>query len=218
MISLENVFITPKNSDNSILSDINLTIFDSDFISITGKSGSGKSTLLSTLGLLLRPTMGFTYIDGAKIDFKKQSTLARIRNEMMGFVFQDFRLIESLSILENILLPTRYSISQSRMMCLDRAYELIEMVGLKGKEQALPNTLSGGQKQRVAICRALILSPKFLLADEPTGNLDTENADIVKELFVQIHKEKTGIILVTHDHDMANLATKSLTVKDGQLL
>lgn len=218
MIELSNVYITPKESDTPILKNVTLRVSDSEFISISGKSGSGKSTLLNTLGLLIRPSDGSYSMDGKEVTFRSQGDIARMRNEALGFVFQDFKLLDELNVIENILLPTRYSPTKSREACLPHAIDLMEMVGLKGKENAYPQNLSGGQRQRVAICRSLILSPRFLLADEPTGNLDSENAEVVKNLLVQIHKNGTGVILVTHDEEMANLATRKLHVKDGEII
>lgn len=199
------------------LNDINLYFNEGDFISIIGPSGSGKSTLLSILGTLDIPSAGellFNKTDLAKLNSKQ---LSDFRFENVGFVFQQFHLIPTLTVLENVLAPLfgrKVSYDKEK-----RALELLNEVGLSDKVTSLPSQLSGGQQQRVAVARALIHKPKWLLADEPTGNLDTDNGEIIFNLLIKLNKQNNcGVFFVTHDPELASRANRIITMKDGSVI
>lgn len=196
------------------LKKINLTIERGEFVAIMGHSGSGKSTLMNILGCLDRPTLGHYYLDGVDTAGMTPDQLSDIRNRKIGFVFQSFNLISRTSALKNVELPMTYArISRSRRT--ERAKELLTRVGLGGRMNHLPNELSGGQRQRVAIARALANEPPLLLADEPTGNLDTASSIEIMELFTQLHREGTTVVLVTHEEDIAAFAKRIIRFGDG---
>ena len=198
------------------LKKINLTIERGEFVAIMGHSGSGKSTLMNILGCLDRPTLGHYYLDGVDTAGMTPDQLSDIRNRKIGFVFQSFNLISRTSALKNVELPMTYArISRSRRT--ERAKELLTRVGLGGRMNHLPNELSGGQRQRVAIARALANEPPLLLADEPTGNLDTASSIEIMELFTQLHREGTTVVLVTHEEDIAAFAKRIIRFGDGQI-
>lgn len=206
-------FGTPATT---ILNDINLTIDDGEFIAITGRSGSGKSTLLYVLSSLDHPTKGTIEIEGQTITSMKPNTLNQFRNEKLGFVFQFHYLIAELSALENILLPAKKAERDKELT--DYAYSLLKSVGLQNKEHRLPRHLSGGEQQRVAIARSLIMKPKYLFADEPTGALDSINGKMVMDIIHKINNEdKTTIVLVTHDSDFAAQAKRKIHLVDGKI-
>lgn len=198
-----------------ILHSLDFKIETGEFVSISGKSGSGKSTLLYTISTLDLPSFGLVEIDG--IDVKKMTSKQAhsFRNENVGFIFQFHYLLPELDALENILLPARNLNKMEEKK--PRAFELLEHLGLKGKEKSLPSKMSGGEQQRVAIARALILQPKYIFADEPTGNLDTENAEIVINLLKAVNSAGTTVCLVTHDPDFARAASREIYLKDGQI-
>lgn len=199
------------------LKRINLTIERGEFVAIMGHSGSGKSTLMNILGCLDRPTLGHYYLDGIDISGMSQDELSDIRNRKIGFVFQSFNLISRTSALKNVELPMTYAgISKSRRR--ERAEELLERVGLGGRKEHMPNELSGGQRQRVAIARALANQPPLILADEPTGNLDTASSVEIMELFSQLHKEGATVVVVTHEEEIAAFTDRVLRFSDGRLL
>lgn len=209
--------------DNEIFFDalkkISLAIYEEEFVSIIGPSGSGKSTLMHIIGLLDRPTSGKVYIKNKDISHLDDDALSKLRNRFVGFVFQQFNLINRLTVLENILLPTIYCREKLNFDPEKKALELIKKFNIDGKENSYPNKLSGGQQQRVAIARALIMDPDLILADEPTGNLDTKNGEIVLQLLTELNrKEKKTVLIVTHDPNIANRTDRVIKIKDGELI
>jgi putative ABC transport system ATP-binding protein/lipoprotein-releasing system ATP-binding protein len=200
-----------------VLSDITLEIRDGEFVALTGRSGAGKSTLLYVLSSLDPVTSGTVEITGRDLSRLNRDELCRFRNEMMGFVFQFHYLIAELSALENVLLPTRKTGQQARRSA--RAQNLLEQFGLGDKFQRLPRELSGGEQQRVAIARALVMEPKYLFADEPTGNLDSINGQTVVDIIRQTNETiGTTVIMVTHDPHYASLARRQIQLADGRLV
>lgn len=199
------------------LSGVNLTFEKGEFTAIVGPSGSGKSTLLSLIGTLDHPTEGSLTYDGKEVMKQRQNQIADFRFEEIGFVFQQFHLLPTLTALENVLTPLfgrRVSYDKQK-----RAKEVLDQVGLADKLNSLPSQLSGGEQQRVAIARAIIHKPSWLLADEPTGNLDTENGERIFQLLKQLHEEEDcGIIFVTHDPQLAQRADRIITLEDGLVL
>lgn len=196
------------------LRGISFSIEDSAFVSIMGPSGSGKSTCMNMIGCLDRPTSGEIYINGISTAEMEERDLAILRNETVGFVFQQYYLLPSLTVLENVMLPLRYQglpLDQRKK----RALQELEKVGLSDRIKHRPGELSGGQKQRVAIARALVTNPKIILADEPTGALDSETGNSVLDLFLQINKQGTAVIVVTHDPGIGAMAPRSIHLKDG---
>lgn len=201
------------------LKDVSCTIQEGDLVSIIGPSGSGKSTLMHIIGLLDKPTRGLIYIQGKDISLLPDDKVSTLRNEYVGFVFQQFNLINKLTILENIMLPSVYARKKLDYDPKEKAMYLIKRFGLDGKENSYPNKISGGQQQRVAIARALIMSPKLILADEPTGNLDSKSgAEILKLLKELNSEENITVIIVTHDHAVAKQTRKVIQIKDGELI
>ncbi len=205
-----------ENPATTILRDINLEIFEGDFISLTGKSGSGKSTLLYLLSTLDNPTSGAIEIDGKKIGDMKPEEICQFRNKRAGFVFQFHYLISELSVLENVLLPV---IRKDRMKeKTDFALHLLEQLGLQEKTKRFPRQLSGGEAQRVAVARALVMQPKYIFADEPTGSLDSINGELVMQMLLKANRElHTTVILVTHDSEFANMAQRRVHLSDGKI-
>ncbi len=203
--------------DVDALRGLSLTIEQGEFVAVMGASGSGKSTLLNILGCLDQPTRGQYRLDGIDVGGLEFDRLAEVRNRQIGFVFQSFNLIPRTSALENAQLPLFYrgmSLSEQR----GKAAAALKRVGLEGREQHFPTQLSGGQQQRVAIARALITAPSLLLADEPTGNLDTESSREIMTMLEGLNREGITIILVTHEADIAAYAQREILLKDGQLL
>jgi putative ABC transport system ATP-binding protein len=198
----------------SALKGVDVEVYPGDFIAIVGKSGSGKSTLMHILGLLDTPTEGNLYLSGKNVSKYPPKDLAVVRNEEIGFVFQAYNLLPRTSALENVILPLKYSKTpQDQWKPL--ATEMLEKVGLGERLQNKSNELSGGQKQRVAIARALVNKPSIILADEPTGNLDSKTGSEIEQLLISLNKEGKTIVLVTHDEDLANIAKKKITLVDG---
>jgi len=200
-----------------ILKGINLEIYEGEFVSIIGASGSGKSSLLYVLGLLDKPTEGEVFFEGEKIDYSNDKRLSYLRNSKIGFVFQFHYLVQELSILDNVILPAikkGVPIKEAR----ERAMVLLERLGLKGKENRKPYEISGGEMQRTAIARALINQPKVLLADEPTGNLDSTNTQKVMDIFKEINKSQTTIVMVTHEIDLAKQTKRIVELRDGSVI
>ena len=220
ILELKNItktYITGTNSFNA-LDSVSLKIYEGEFISITGPSGSGKSTLMHIIGLLDNPTSGEVILNGRNIAKLREHQLAQIRNVTLGFVFQQFNLLAKTSSLDNVLLPLLYSDVPNK----DRqkiALDLIERVNLSDKTANTPAQLSGGQQQRVAIARALVNNPQIILADEPTGNLDSKSGIEIMKLFHQLNeKEGRTIVFVTHDMDLAKQANRTIIIKDGKIL
>ena len=195
---------------------INLEIKKGEFIGIVGPSGSGKSTLMNILGLLDNPTSGTYTLDGQDVSRLGEETLASLRNKKIGFIFQNFNLLGRTSALENVQLPLIYTGVSKEERDL-RAVEILQSVGLGDKIQSRPNQLSGGQQQRVAVARALITNPEILLADEPTGNLDSKTGADIINLFKQLNIKGKTIILITHEASIAKNANRVITIKDGKV-
>lgn len=203
------------NIEHKVLKGINLEVEEGDFLAIMGVSGSGKTTLLNIIGLLDKPTSGTYIFDGQDVSKLNNKEIAFIRNKKIGFIFQAFHLIPWATVLENVLLPLLYRKEGFTKEDEKEALKLLERLGLIDKVYARPSELSGGQQQRVAIARALINKPKLLLADEPTGNLDTQSSAEVMKIFKELNKEGLTIILVTHDPEIAKNAKKIKIIVDG---
>jgi len=219
VVRLENVSkIYEGNVKTIALNNINLSIEEGEFLAILGPSGSGKSTLLSIIGVLDRPTEGKVYIYNMDVTKLNDSEVSKIRNEYIGFVFQNFNLIPRLSVLQNVELPL-VARGLPKRKREEIAINALKLVGLEGLIRKKPTELSGGQQQRVAIARALTQNPKIVLADEPTGNLDSTNAKIVMNIFKKINEElKTTIVVVTHDKEVASYARRKIYIKDGKIV
>lgn len=201
------------------LKNASLEIKKGEFVSIIGPSGSGKSTLMHLIGLLDTPTSGEILIEGKNIKNLNDNEFSSLRNEFIGFVFQQFNLIPKLNILENILLPTIYSRKKLNFNPKEKALNLIKKFGLEGKEYSYPNKISGGQQQRAAIIRALIMEPKLILADEPTGNLDSKTGIEIMNLLKKLNEEeKITIVVVTHEMDIASYGKRIIKIKDGKII
>ena len=198
------------------LRGIDLTVDRGEFLALIGPSGSGKSTLMAILGCLDSPTTGTYAFDGERVDGLSGADLARIRNQKIGFVFQLYNLLPKASVLRNVELPMLYA-GVPRKERRRRATELLERVGIPEKAKSLPATLSGGQRQRVAIARALANGPVMLLADEPTGALDSKTGHEVLELFSDLHRQGNTILIVTHDLAIASLASRQVEIHDGRI-
>jgi putative ABC transport system ATP-binding protein len=196
------------------LDGVTLDLFDNEYVAIMGASGSGKSTLMNVLGCLDRPTSGHYSLDGQDTTRMTDAALARARNERIGFVFQSFELLGQLSALKNVEMPLIYS-KNGWWSRRKRAKKVLDRVGLAGRMKHRPNQLSGGEKQRVAIARALVCEPSILLADEPTGNLDSRTTEGILELFDQLHEEGQTIIIVTHEEHVARHAERIIRMRDG---
>jgi putative ABC transport system ATP-binding protein len=197
--------------------NVNLVINRGDFMSITGKSGSGKSTLMHMLGLLDTPTSGELILNGKNIKGMNEKELAQIRNSEIGFVFQTFNLLQRTTVLENVILPLTYS-KVPKEKHEEMALEVIKQVNLEHRLNNRSNELSGGERQRVAIARALINNPSLILADEPTGNLDSKTGDEIEKIFLDLNKKGRTIVLVTHDQDLAKIAKREIVLKDGEII
>jgi len=219
MIVLKGITKVYKNGPLEVqaLNPIDLRIEKGEFVAIMGSSGSGKSTLMNIIGCLDIPTSGSYELDGTPVESLGEVELARIRNRKIGFVFQSFNLLPRQTVLQNVTLPMMYA-GVSREKRNERALELLRRVGLAERVKHRPNELSGGQKQRVAIARALTMNAPLLLADEPTGNLDTKSSHEIMALFKEIHAEGTTIVLVTHEPDIAGHADRIITFGDGRIL
>ena len=198
------------------LNGVDLLIDEGEFVALMGPSGSGKSTLMNILGCLDRPTAGSYKLLGQEVSGLSDDDLARIRNKTIGFVFQNFNLLPKLTSLENVALPAVYAGIGTKER-LSMAMDALKKVSLEDRAQHLPGELSGGQRQRVAIARAIAMKPAILMADEPTGNLDTKSTGEIMEIFRDLHKTGSTIILVTHEPDIAQAADRQILVKDGQI-
>ncbi len=219
MIYLKNVWKTFKQGNNSFdaVKDLTIKIDDGDFAIIMGPSGSGKSTVMSLIGCLDVPTKGQIIIDKTDISKVSSSSLSTIRSKKIGFIFQSFNLIPTLTALDNVSLPMEFR-GYSKGESVKRAKELLKIIGLEDRANHYPNQLSGGQIQRVAVARSLVNNPEVLLADEPTGNLDSKSGDEVMKILVKLNKEGKTIVLITHDEEFLRLGNKHFFLKDGMLV
>lgn len=216
LISIRNLKKTYKIGDEIIeaLKDVSLSIVKNEYVALMGPSGSGKSTLMNMLGCLDSPTSGEYILNNLSVARMSDNQLAEVRNKEIGFVFQTFNLLPRASTLDNVALPLVYA-GFSKIQRIERAKEVLESVGLGNRMNHKPNELSGGQRQRVAIARALVNNPAIILADEPTGNLDSKTSVEIMGLFEEIHKKGNTIILVTHEEDIALHAHRIVRLKDG---
>jgi putative ABC transport system ATP-binding protein len=219
MIEIKDLHKSYKTGSNSlhVLKGINFNVAEGELVSIMGSSGSGKSTLLNILGMLDEADAGTYTLDGVPIKNLNEKIAARYRNKFLGFIFQSFNLINYKTALDNVALPLYYQ-GMKRKERMERAMAYLDKVGLTPWAQHLPNELSGGQKQRVAIARALASDPKVLLADEPTGALDTTTSYEVMDLIQKINEEGRTILIVTHEHDIANMTKRIVNLKDGVII
>lgn len=221
LMRLTNIVKSYRNGeqDLKVLKDINLTVYEGEFLAIMGPSGSGKSTLMNIIGLLDRATSGDYVLNGTEVEVLSDRKLAQVRNEEIGFVFQQFFLLAKLNALQNVELPLIYagvSVSKRRERG-ERAKKFLEKVELGMRMKHLPSELSGGQKQRVAIARALVNNPSIILADEPTGALDTKTGQQIMELLTELNQEGKTIIMVTHEPEIADFATRKIIIRDGEI-
>ena len=220
VVSLQNVVRTYIMGDNEVraLSGVSFDIEQGEFVSIMGPSGSGKSTCMNMIGCLDRPTSGIVKINGRETAKMNEKELSVLRNRTIGFIFQQYHLISSMNVIENVMLPLKYQ-KVERNLRHEKALAALEAVGLSERIHHKPHELSGGQKQRVAIARAMVTQPKILLADEPTGALDTETGKQVMETFRKINSENnTTIIIVTHDPRIGESTKRCIRILDGQIV
>jgi len=221
VIKLKNVnkyYNRGKENELHVLKNINLEISEGEFVTIMGPSGSGKTTLLDIMGALLKADDGKVFIDGNELSMLNDSQLAKIRREKLGFIFQQFNLIASLTALENVSLPLRIA-NKPKNEAINKAKELLKLVGLEKRINHRPNQLSGGEQQRVAIARALANNPKIILADEPTGNLDTKTGEKIIKFLNELNKKKNyTIVIVTHDPKISIYAERIINLKDGEII
>ncbi|HNR53181.1 MAG TPA: ABC transporter ATP-binding protein [Candidatus Dojkabacteria bacterium] len=217
IIELKNISKIYKSEGGNTLAldDIDLNIQEGEFLAIMGPSGSGKSTLMNILGLLDTPTSGTYILNEQKVSKLKERELAKIRNKEIGFVFQQFNLLARTTVFDNVLMPTIYGNIPNPK---EKAEALIDMVGLKNWSKHKSNQLSGGQIQRVAIARALMMDPSIILADEPTGNLDTKRSEEIMELFKEINKKGSTMVLITHEEYIAKYASRIIHIQDGKVV
>ena len=218
MIRIENVIKTYDMGENSVkaLQGVSFTINQGEFVSIMGPSGSGKSTCMNMIGCLDSPSSGLVEINGKETAKMSEKELAELRNKTIGFVFQQYHLLPSMTVLENVMLPLRYQGIEKHLR-KEMAIKALEKVGLQNRKSHRPHELSGGQKQRVAIARAMVTNPKIILADEPTGALDSETGKQVLDMFRQINATGTTIILVTHDPEIGASTNRCIKIFDGKI-
>lgn len=198
------------------LDEIDLSVDKGEFVAVMGPSGSGKTTLMNIIGLLDRPTYGSYTLDGRYISRLKSNQQARLRRDRIGFVFQSYNLLPRLNVLDNVALPLAYK-GVTPVKRLKRASDILELVGLRDREYFYPSQLSGGQAQRAAIARALINSPSIIIADEPTGNLDSTDSKVVMELLSEVHRQGNTILLVTHNPELTRYANRVIYMHDGMI-
>lgn len=216
LIELNNISKSFKSCN--VLNNISLNVYEKDMIAIVGKSGSGKSTLLNIMGLFLKPDSGKYFIQEKDADSLKEKETAKLRNSFFGFVVQDFALIDGLSVYQNIMIPINYLKSKKeREISKSRINGILKSLDIYDKKSEPVYNLSGGQKQRAAIARALVNDPKIILADEPTGALDSKNALSIMNIFKELNNAGKTIILVTHDNDVANTCNKIISISDGNI-
>ncbi len=216
VISLKNIKRAFHLGDETIhaLKEINLEIFKNEYVALMGPSGSGKSTLMNILGCLDTPSSGQYFLEGNDVSKSSDNALAAVRNKQIGFIFQTFNLIPRLNTLENVALPLIYA-GWSKKDREERAMEVLEQVGLANRMKHKPNELSGGQRQRVAVARALVNKPSLILADEPTGNLDSKTSYEIMKLFEEIHLNGNTLVVVTHEEDIAAYTHRIVRMRDG---
>lgn len=200
-----------------VLKGLSLNVAKGDFVAIIGPSGSGKSTLMNTIGLLDAPTSGTYSLDGVATENMSDNQLAQLRNQKIGFIFQQFNLLPRLNAIENVELPMIYA-GFSKKERRERAYQMLELLGMGARGHHKPSELSGGQQQRVAIARALAISPSLILADEPTGALDSKTGEEVLELVMRLNEEGNTIVLITHDSHIADHAKRVVALRDGNII
>jgi putative ABC transport system ATP-binding protein len=216
--NLEKKYFIDTPNELHVLDNVNLKIADGEFVALVGASGSGKSTFMNIVGALDRPTSGEYAIDGVPIHSMTQNQLSDIRGKKIGFIFQSFNLMGRSNALKNVELPMLY-VGIPAKERTRRAKELLELVGMGDRMYHLPNELSGGQKQRVAIARSLVNDPSIILADEPTGALDSKTGDMVMDIFKKVHKEKKKtILIITHSIEVAQMTQRIITIRDGRIL
>jgi len=221
MIKLENVCKSYFLGDEEVkaVDSVSLQIKEKEFIGIQGSSGSGKSTLMHLIGLLEQPTSGKILLEGKDVSKLTDDELSKIRNRKVGFVFQSFNLINRFTVIENVLLPTKYAKSSMDFDPIKNAEELLKRFGIYDRRNFFPNKISGGQQQRVAIARALIMKPKIILADEPTGNLDSKTGDEIIGILESLNKEfGVTVAIVTHEADIAAKTRRRIYIKDGRVV
>jgi putative ABC transport system ATP-binding protein len=213
LVSIQKSYFMGSN-ELQVLKGISLDILKNEYVALMGPSGSGKSTLMNIIGCLDSPTAGKYILNGHDVSTMEDNQLAEVRNKEIGFVFQQFNLLPRLTALENVALPLVYA-GMSKKLRNDKAMHVMEMVNLTDRSHHKPNELSGGQCQRVAIARALVNDPSIILADEPTGNLDTRTSYEIMEIFGEIHNKGNTVVLVTHEEDIANHAKRVIRLRDG---
>ncbi|PWK48635.1 ABC transporter ATP-binding protein [Pleionea mediterranea] len=220
LIQLKNIskhFVTDEVETHAV-NQINLSITQGEYLALSGPSGCGKSTLLSLLGLLDSPSEGTYHLTGLDASSLNRNERAKIRNEKVGFVFQSFNLISDLTVAENVMLPLTYQKGLSKQTMMDKVNDVLQQVEMSHRTRHFPSQLSGGQQQRVAVARALVNDPAFILADEPTGNLDSKNAEAVMQLLNSLHQKGSTIVMVTHDPRSAECASRQVEMLDGQII
>lgn len=219
LIDIKSVGKEYKTGDNrtQVLKDINISINEGEFVAIIGPSGSGKSTLMHILGLLDSPTEGEYLLDGKPMQNRGDRELARLRRGSIGFVFQSFNLLARLSVLQNVMLPMVYAKVPTRQR-KGKAMELLKIVDLEDRANYKTNQISGGQTQRVAVARALANSPRLILADEPTGNLDTKSSQAIVDLLKRLHRQGNTIVIVTHNPEIAGQTERIIELRDGRVV
>jgi len=219
MIELKNIKKSFDLGDSvvSALDDVSLSIHAGEFVAVMGPSGSGKSTLMNIIGLLDRPTSGEYILDGQPVSLSMSDTAqAKLRSGFIGFIFQNFNLLANLDVMANVALPAAHLSHRGNTKA--RAKQLLEQVGLGHRLHHQPSKLSGGERQRVAIARALMNEPKVILADEPTGNLDSKSGDEIMRLLIGLNKSGTTLVMVTHNDELAKLANRTINMKDGKIV